>query len=112
MHKIKRRPLMLVCVATLTLAACGGNDDEMAGMADDPGQVPASATASVAAFTAYVGGLPATDVAEPLMLTGLVPPVSDSVESSTRRPALISVSSSLPSLSCTSTRSARTWSGW
>lgn len=81
MHKTSLRPLLLVGLATLALAACGGNDDDtVAGMADDPGQVPASAASSVAAFTAYVGGLPATDVAEPLMLTGLVPPVSDSDE--------------------------------
>jgi hypothetical protein len=82
MHKIKRRPLALVCVATLALAGCGGNGDDRhsAAMADTPGQVPASATASAAAFSAYVGGLSASDSAEPLTLTGLVPPVGDADE--------------------------------
>jgi hypothetical protein len=87
MHKTSLRPLVLVGVATLALVACGGNDDAgyAAGMADDPGQVPASATGSAAAFTAYVGGLPTSDGAEPLTLTGLVPPVSESEEPSTVR---------------------------
>ncbi len=81
MHKTSLRPLVLVCVATLALAACGGNDgDDPVSMADDPGQVPASATGSATAFSAYVAGLPASDSAEPLTLTGLVPPVSDTDE--------------------------------
>lgn len=80
MHKNSFRPLVLACVATLALAACGGDDDHTAGMADDPGQVPASATVSATAFSAYAAGLAANDSAEPLLLTGLVPPVSDTEE--------------------------------
>ncbi|HYN58378.1 MAG TPA: hypothetical protein VET87_02355 [Rubrivivax sp.] len=76
------RSLTLALLATLALAACGGNDDDadQATVADNPGQVPASATGSAAAFSAYVAGLPASDSAEPLALTGLVPPVSDTDE--------------------------------
>lgn len=80
MHKNSFRPLVLACLATLALAACGGDDDHAAGVADEPGQVPASATVSVTAFSAYVAGLAADDSAEPLMLTGLVPPVGDTEE--------------------------------
>lgn len=79
MHRNPLRPLVLVSMATLALAACGGrNEDD--GMADQPGQVPASVTGSVAAYTAYVGGLPASDSDEPLTLNGLLPPASDSDE--------------------------------
>jgi hypothetical protein len=76
------RSLTLALLATLALAACGGNDDDadQANVADNPGQVPTSATGSATAFSAYVAGLPASDSAEPLALTGLVPPVSDTDE--------------------------------
>jgi hypothetical protein len=76
------RSLSLALLAALALAACGGSDDDAptAVVADNPGQVPTSATASAAAFSAYVAGLPASDSADPLALTGLVPPVSDTDE--------------------------------
>lgn len=80
MHKTSFRPMVLACTASLALVACGGDDDHPVGMADDAGQVPASATVSITAFSAYVAGLAADDSAEPLMLTGLVPPVSDTEE--------------------------------
>lgn len=81
MHKTSLRSLLLLGAATLALAACGGrDDDDTAAIADDPGQVPASATGSAAIFSAYVAGLSASDSAEPLTLTGLVPPVSDTDE--------------------------------
>jgi type IV pilus biogenesis protein CpaD/CtpE len=81
MHKTSLRPFVLLVVATLALAACGGNDSSHgAALADTPGQVPASATGSAAAFSAYVAGLPASESAEPLTLTGLVLPVSDADE--------------------------------
>lgn len=81
MHKTSLRPFVLAGAATLALAACGGGDGGYGmGMADDPGQVPASATASATAFTTYAAGLAPDDSAEPLALAGLVPPVSDTDE--------------------------------
>lgn len=76
------RSLSLALLATLALAACGGGDDDAPTevVADDPGQVPDSAAATAAAFSAYVARLPASDSANPLALTGLVPPVSDTDE--------------------------------
>ena len=81
MHKTSLRSILLVCAATLALAACGGNDDKHAeGMAEDPGQVPASATASATAFSTYVAGLPPSESTEPLTLAGLVVPLSETEE--------------------------------
>jgi hypothetical protein len=81
MHKTSLRSILLVCAATLALAACGGNDDQHAeGMAEDPGQVPASATVSATAFSAYVAGLPTSESTEPLTLAGLVVPLSETEE--------------------------------
>jgi hypothetical protein len=66
--------------ATLTLVAgCGGSDDGPLPPAVG-NTVPASALASPAAFTSYVGGLPADDSVEPLDLDGVMPPVSDTDE--------------------------------
>jgi ABC-type glycerol-3-phosphate transport system substrate-binding protein len=80
MHKTSFRPMVLAFAASLALVACGGDDDHAVGMADGASQVPASATVSITAFSAYVAGLAADDSAEPLLLTGLVPPVSDTEE--------------------------------
>lgn len=81
MHMTSSRTAALACMAALALTACGGGSDDAATpMTEEPGQVPASATVSALAFTTYVLGLPARDDTEPLTLTGLVPPVSDSDE--------------------------------
>lgn len=66
--------------ALLTVAAgCGGHDD---GGLEPPASatVPPAALASPAAFTTFVGQLPADDVAAPLGLEGVVPPVTDTDE--------------------------------
>ena len=75
-------PAALAVLATLTLTACGGNDDEvyLSPVAEDPTLVPASATANATAFSNFAVGLPASDSADPLTVTALVPPTSDTDE--------------------------------
>lgn len=68
-------------LATLALTACGGSDEiYLPPVAEDPTMVPASATANAAAFSNYVASLPANDSADPLTVSALVPPVSDTDE--------------------------------
>jgi hypothetical protein len=69
-------------LAVAALTACGGNDDQiyLPPVAEDPTMVPASATANAAAFSNYVASLPANDSADPLTVSALVPPVSDTDE--------------------------------
>ena len=43
-------------------------------------EVPASATASVAAYVQYSGSLAANDTAEPLLVDKVTPPVSETEE--------------------------------
>ena len=76
------KPAALALLATVTLAACGGNDDEiyLPPVTEDPTTVPASATASVTAFSNYLAGLVASDSADPLTGSELVPPISDTDE--------------------------------
>ncbi len=62
--------------AAALLAACGGGSHPIV----DDRVVPASATASPAAFTSFVGGLTPDDEAEPLIVEDLQPPVSDEDE--------------------------------
>lgn len=69
----------LLSAVLAAVGGCGGHDD---GPAVPPaaGTVPASALVSPAAYTAFVGQLPADDAAEPLDLDGVTPPVSDTDE--------------------------------
>ena len=69
-------------VAALLLAACGSSYVELP--PETATSVPASATASVSAWTGYVAGLPVSDSAAPLGMDGITPPVSETAE-----PALI-----------------------
>lgn len=71
------RSIAGLALATL-LTACGGGHDGDAPRAGD--RVPPGATASPEAFARYVGSLPADDRAEPLDLTGVEPPRSDTAE--------------------------------
>ncbi len=71
----------LACgVAAVLLTACGGGDDKISAPVVDDTVVPASATASVAAFNSYVGQLAADDAREPVMLGMALPPTSDEDE--------------------------------
>ena len=69
-------------LAVLALTACGGGYEEIdvPPVAEDPTMVPASATANATAFSNYVATRPASDSADPLTVTALVPPISDTDE--------------------------------
>jgi hypothetical protein len=73
------RSALACAAAALLLAACGGSDEISAPVVDDT-VVPASATASVAAFNGYVGQLAADDAREPVALGMALPPTSDEDE--------------------------------
>jgi hypothetical protein len=71
--------VLLVCAGLTGLTGCGGGGDEATTpMADTA--VPASATVSSEAFTAYAGATVSDDTAEPLSLAGVEPPVSETAE--------------------------------
>ncbi|WP_088279313.1 hypothetical protein [Ideonella sp. A 288] len=79
--------LLSLLTLAVALTACGGGDDASPPPPTDPvpppvasNEVPASATASVGAFGQYVGGLPASDAAEPLDIDKAMPPTSDTDE--------------------------------
>jgi hypothetical protein len=72
-----------IASALLLLTACGGGDDGNSMNAANPSDadgVPASATASPKAFSAYVGSLPADDQAEPRDIENVEPPISETAE--------------------------------
>ena len=80
------KPLLSILMLTVGLAACGGSDDAPApAPAPVPppvasNEVPASATASVAAYSQYAGAQAASEVIEPLDVDKVVPPTSESDE--------------------------------
>jgi hypothetical protein len=74
---MKTRLLVAAGLAAAISAACGGGDAPAA-MSDN--RVPASATASVEAFSAYTASLAVDDAAEPLIVDGVEPPLSDTTE--------------------------------
>jgi hypothetical protein len=69
----------LLSAVLAAVGGCGGHDHGPA-VPPTAGTVPPSALASPAAYTAFVGQLPADDMAEPLDLEGVTPPVSDTDE--------------------------------
>ena len=78
---MKTRFIRLAAASTLlALAACGGggNDDNGAAAEDDSSAVPVSALASWQAFSRWVGSRPANDRAEPLLVSDVEAPSSDS----------------------------------
>jgi predicted small lipoprotein YifL len=72
---IHSKLFITAAVALLALTACGGGGGGFSPPIDNT--VPASALESSEAFSRYVGGLPATEDAEPLALTDVVPPTSE-----------------------------------
>jgi len=75
MRTLALLPLLL---ASATLVACGGGDDTPVTATTD--EVPATATVSVAAFASYAGMLDAVDTSEPLEVSSVTPPTSDTDE--------------------------------
>lgn len=79
------RHTVFALFAVALLAGCGGASDDTQAVAaptppvapTPPGTVPASATASIQAFFAFVGSLMASETAAPLSLDGVVPPTSE-----------------------------------
>ncbi len=71
---------LVVAAATLLLAACG--DSPQADMSEPPPaatrEVPASATASPAAYTQFAATLPKSESDEPLDVRKVTPPTSES----------------------------------
>jgi len=67
--------------ASLLLAACGGGStEEPAPMAQEPTEVPASASVSTTAFVNYAGTLASSETKEPLDITKAMPPTSETDE--------------------------------
>jgi hypothetical protein len=79
MHTSSRLRISAAAALVVLLATgCGGSDDEVS----TPYQVPASATASPMAYSAYTASasLSANDQAEPLELGNFEPPTSETDE--------------------------------
>ncbi|MCW5632933.1 MAG: hypothetical protein KIT17_06305 [Rubrivivax sp.] len=77
------------CAAAMLLAACGGSDGYDDAPAEDPTQVPASATSSTSAWFMFARALALApnDTGEPLLLTGVAEmPTSESEEAATVSP--------------------------
>jgi hypothetical protein len=73
------RTLLLALAGAAALAACG--DSPQPDLAAPAGNtVPASATASTAAWTAYTASLPASDTQEAVDVNGATPPTSETDE--------------------------------
>jgi hypothetical protein len=75
---MKTRLLVTAGLAAAISAACGGGGDAPAAMSDN--RVPASATVSVEAFSAYIASLAVDDAAEPLIVDAVEPPLSETGE--------------------------------
>lgn len=71
------RNFLSVLALAGTVAACGGGSNPTEAPAADDLAMPASATASVAAFNAFVAQVPSDDAREPLTLGAVLPPTSD-----------------------------------
>ena len=79
--KTKTLAWLILGTAAL-LAACGGGDDSPPPPTQ---QVPASASASVGGFIAYLQALvvAAADMLEPVDTSGVTPPTDDTIEPQT-----------------------------
>ena len=77
-----RSPLGAIAVASLalTLAGCGGGDDEPDPYEAKGGPIAAEAGSSSASFVSYVAGLPPSETDEPLVLEGFTAPTDDTTE--------------------------------
>jgi len=81
----KRFTLLCGVAAASVLAACGGGggDDGTSGGPQAFNQVPASASASVEAYTRYAGSLANTETGLPLGVAEVKPPTSETAAAAT-----------------------------
>lgn len=77
-HLGRVRNILVALVLTSGLAACGGGGSSAA--YEDPRQVPASAVASIEAFIRYLQNLAINNLGEPLDVSQITPPTSDTLE--------------------------------
>jgi ABC-type glycerol-3-phosphate transport system substrate-binding protein len=74
--RMKATRLLALLSVSAALAACGGGSPDEA-QPSAPNEVPASATASPAAYSQYVGSLAKTETGLPLEVNKVVPPTSE-----------------------------------
>ena len=77
-----RKHFHLACMmgAAALLTACGGGGGSSPEPAATADVVPATATVSAEAYSQYAGSLAEDDLREPLPVTDLAPPASDTAE--------------------------------
>ena len=78
--QLSTRGAIAVASIALTLAGCGGGDDELDPYEAKGGPIAAEAGSSSASFVSYVAGLPASETDEPLVLEGFTAPTDDTTE--------------------------------
>lgn len=79
---MKTLKVMALLACAVALSACGDNPDDGGPPAADDGQVPASASASIAAFFGYTSALTESETAQPLGVDRVTPPTSETQEPS------------------------------
>jgi hypothetical protein len=76
----KLHRIAIACGLLAGLAACGGNDSYNAEMPSTPSasnEVPANATDSTAAYRSFAASLQKSETAQPLDVTKVKPPTSE-----------------------------------
>jgi hypothetical protein len=66
--------------AVLCLSACGGGTEILFPVDTPPATVPPSATASPRAYTLYAGSLVPSESSQPVLLTDVVAPTTETEE--------------------------------
>jgi ABC-type glycerol-3-phosphate transport system substrate-binding protein len=75
---MKTKTLWIGLAVVATLSACGGGSGAPPAAAPaSAGDVPASATASPAAYTQFVKSLPSDETGQPLDVQAVTPPTSE-----------------------------------
>ena len=74
---MKNTTTLLTLAAAVLLAACGDNPEMAAPTPPAANEVPASATASVSAYTSFAASLPPSETQSPLGVNNVVPPTSE-----------------------------------
>ena len=81
---MKKSWIVVASLSVAVLSACGGGNDETPAPPPVTQEVPASASASVGGFIAYLVALVASDAdtLEPVDVSAVTPPSDDAVEPS------------------------------